>query len=100
MTTVAAGIPPSGLAAKNRVNLWRRDERRTAAKGKLEGEKEILTREQVLQILSEQARNGSITAAVHLERALRLGGGPRMTMRTTFGPSSTRLGRLVSRDDD
>jgi hypothetical protein len=43
--------------------------------GQIEGDQEILTREQVLQILSEQARKGSITAAVHLERALRLGGG-------------------------
>ena len=43
--------------------------------GQIEGDQEILSREQVLQILSEQARNGSITAAVHLERALRLGGG-------------------------
>ena len=43
--------------------------------GQIKGDQEILTREQVLQILSEQARKGSITAAVHLERALRLGGG-------------------------
>jgi hypothetical protein len=42
--------------------------------GQIEGDQEILTREQVLQILSEHARKGSITAAVHLERALRLGG--------------------------
>ena len=38
---------------------------------KLEGEKEILTREEVLQILSEMARKGSVTAAVALERILR-----------------------------
>jgi hypothetical protein len=31
----------------------------------------ILTYEQVLEILSEQARNGSVTAAAALERALR-----------------------------
>jgi hypothetical protein len=42
--------------------------------GQIKGDQEVLTREQVLQILSEQARKGSITAAVHLERALRLGG--------------------------
>ena len=40
-------------------------------KGKLEGEKEILTREEVLEILSEMARKGSVTAAVALERVLR-----------------------------
>ena len=40
-------------------------------KGKLEGEKEILTREEVLEILSEMARTGSVTAAVALERVLR-----------------------------
>jgi hypothetical protein len=32
---------------------------------------EILTHEQVLEILSEQARDGSVTAACALERALR-----------------------------
>ena len=37
----------------------------------MEGEKEILTREEVLEILSEMARKGSITAAVALERVLR-----------------------------
>lgn len=39
--------------------------------GKLKGEDEILTHEEVLKILSEQARNGSISAATSLERALR-----------------------------
>ena len=38
---------------------------------KLEGEKEILSREEVLQILSETARKGSVTAAVALELILR-----------------------------
>jgi hypothetical protein len=40
-------------------------------KGKITGDQEILTPDQALQILSEQALNGSITAAVALERALR-----------------------------
>ena len=40
--------------------------------GKIEGDEEVLTREKVLRILSEQARNGSISAAIALERALRL----------------------------
>jgi hypothetical protein len=39
--------------------------------GKLEGESEILSREEVLQILSEMARKGSVSAAVALERVLR-----------------------------
>ena len=40
--------------------------------GKIEGGGEILSREQTLQILSEIARAGSVTAAIALERALRL----------------------------
>jgi hypothetical protein len=68
--------------------------------GQIKGDQEVLTREQVLQILSEQARKGSITAAVHLERALRLGGGAEDDDEDDIWPSSTRLGRLVSRDDD
>ena len=32
--------------------------------GKLEGESEILNREQVLQVLSEMARKGSVSAAI------------------------------------
>ena len=40
--------------------------------GKIEGGGEILSREQTLQILSEMARAGSVTAAIALERALRL----------------------------
>ena len=39
--------------------------------GKLEGQEEILSREEVLQILSEMARKGSVTAACALERILR-----------------------------
>jgi hypothetical protein len=44
--------------------------------GKLEGESEILSREEVLQILSEMARKGSVSAAVALERVLRPGDPP------------------------
>ena len=40
--------------------------------GKITGEEEVLSREQTLQILSEMARAGSVTAAIALERALRL----------------------------
>ncbi len=40
--------------------------------GQIKGDQEVLSREQVLQILSEQARKGSISAAIALERALRL----------------------------
>jgi len=40
-------------------------------KGKVAGDQEILTRDETLRILSEQARNGSVTAAAALERALR-----------------------------
>jgi hypothetical protein len=45
-------------------------------KGKMEGETEILTREECLQILSEMARSGSVTAAATLERVLRPGDPP------------------------
>jgi hypothetical protein len=41
--------------------------------GKIEGGGEILTREATLRLLSEMAKNGSVTAAIALERALRLG---------------------------
>jgi hypothetical protein len=41
--------------------------------GKMEGETEILTHQETLQLLSEQARKGSISAAIALERSLRLG---------------------------
>jgi hypothetical protein len=40
--------------------------------GKIEGGGEILTHEETLRILSEMARNGSVTAAVALARELRL----------------------------
>ena len=40
-------------------------------KGKITGDQEILSRDEALRILSEQAKNGSVTAAVALERALR-----------------------------
>jgi len=39
--------------------------------GQMEGQTEILTHEEVLQILSEMARKGSVTAASLLERVLR-----------------------------
>ena len=40
--------------------------------GQITGDQKILSREQTLQILSEMARAGSVTAAIALERALRL----------------------------
>jgi hypothetical protein len=40
--------------------------------GEIEGDQAILTREAVLQILSEMAQKGSGSAAIALERALRL----------------------------
>jgi hypothetical protein len=43
--------------------------------GQITGDAEILTREQVLRLLSEMAEKGSVSAAMALERALRLGGG-------------------------
>jgi hypothetical protein len=39
--------------------------------GEMEGHTEILTHEEVLQILSEMARKGSVSAASVLERVLR-----------------------------
>jgi hypothetical protein len=56
-------------------------------KGRLEGEKEILRREEVLEILSEMARKGSVTAAVALERVLRPGD-PAPTTGTMSSPAS------------
>jgi hypothetical protein len=41
--------------------------------GKIKGGGEILTREQTLELLSEMAQDGSVTAAIALEPALRLG---------------------------
>ena len=35
-------------------------------KGKITGDQEILSRDEALRILSEQAKNGSVTAAVAL----------------------------------
>jgi hypothetical protein len=69
-------------------------------KGQIKGDEEILTREQVLQILSEQARKGSITAAVHLERALRLGGGAEDDDEDDIWAELESSGRLASRGDD
>jgi hypothetical protein len=43
--------------------------------GKIEGGGEILTHEEALELLSEMAKSGSVTAAVAHERALRLGDG-------------------------
>lgn len=40
-------------------------------KGKIEPQGEIGTREEMLQILTEMARNGSVTAATTLVRELR-----------------------------
>lgn len=40
--------------------------------GEIEGDQDILTRDQCLQILSEMAQKGSVSAAIALERALRL----------------------------
>jgi hypothetical protein len=44
--------------------------------GEIEGDQEILTRDECLQILSEMAQKGSVSAAIALERALRLGDEP------------------------
>ena len=57
-------------------------------KGKLIGEKEILTREEALQILSEMATKGSVTAAVALERALRHHGPPMIWTGSWTGSSA------------
>jgi hypothetical protein len=40
--------------------------------GRITGDQEVLTREETLRILSEMTRKGSISAAIALERALRL----------------------------
>jgi hypothetical protein len=40
--------------------------------GEIEGDQDILTRDECLQILSEMAQKGSVSAAIALERALRL----------------------------
>jgi hypothetical protein len=54
---------------------------------------EIATREEVLEMLTEQARNGSITAAAALERALRLGGGQQDDVEEA-------IDRILAADDD
>ena len=43
--------------------------------GQIKGDQDVLTREQTLRILSEMTRAGSVSAAIALERALRLGEG-------------------------
>ena len=60
---------------------------------KLEGSDEILTHREVLQLLSEQARKGSITAAVSLERALRNAEPPDDEIDAV-------LDRILSKEDD
>lgn len=52
-------------------------------KGKVTGEGEILTHEETLQLLSEMAQNGSVTAAAALARELRLDPGEEKTSWTT-----------------
>jgi hypothetical protein len=61
--------------------------------GKMEGETEILSREEVLQILSEQARKGSVSAAVALERCLRPGD------TATDSDWDSELERILTKDD-
>lgn len=41
--------------------------------GQIKGDQEVLSREETLRILSEMTRRGSVSAAIALERALRLG---------------------------
>jgi hypothetical protein len=55
-------------------------------------DKEILTREDVLELLSMKAADGSVTAMVCLERALRY-------EREEPDELDTELDRLLSRDD-
>ena len=59
-----------------RVTPWGKTEvllgRGKHLSGQIEGGGEVLSRKQTLQILSEMARAGSVTAAIALERALRL----------------------------
>ena len=63
--------------------------------GQIEGDQDILTREEVLQILSEQARKGSISAAIALERALR-----QDDPEDDGDELGDELDRLLSRRDD
>jgi hypothetical protein len=60
---------------------------------KIEGEGEVLTHEETLRLLSEMARNGSVTAAVAIARELRLDPGEEED------ELDDELDRLVSRDD-
>jgi hypothetical protein len=46
--------------------------KRKQLNGRITGDQEVLTREETLRILSEMTRKGSISAAIALERALRL----------------------------
>ena len=62
-------------------------------KGKIKGEGEILSHEQTLEILSEMARSGSVTAAVAIARELRLDPGDEED------ELDDELDRLLSRDD-
>ena len=62
--------------------------------GEVTGDGEILTREEVLKLLSEMAEKGSVSAAIALERALR--------MPSRYGDHDElddELDRLLSRDD-
>jgi hypothetical protein len=61
--------------------------------GKLDGEAEktILSREETLQILSEMARKGSVSAAIALERCLWADDGP--------ADVDDELERLLRKDD-
>jgi hypothetical protein len=61
-------------------------------KGKITGDQKIATHEEVLRLLSEQARNGSVTAATALERALR--GQP-----LTDEDLDADLERILTKDD-
>jgi hypothetical protein len=58
-------------------------------------ERRILTRQEVLQLLSEQARAGSVTAAIALERSLRL----RDEVDGSASKLDTEIDRLLERDN-
>ena len=62
--------------------------------GQITGDQEILTREQVLRLLSEMAEKGSVSAAIALERALRL---PQPD--DAHDEIDDELDRLLSRDE-
>lgn len=63
-------------------------------KGKVTGAGGVLTHKEALQLLSEMARNGSVTAAVALARELRLDPGEEGE-----DELDTELDRLLRRDD-